>query len=309
MSFAAAAGACVWGPGCRVPRTHGHWCTRCELSAHTACTYRNVMAFATRHRGTGADGERQYARAVETADVPGCPLCLELPGVAYSVQKQGGLQTVVARISRDNANATVSGGGGSGGADVATSVESATPSRRTRSNPSGSGRKCASTSTRAGAKRPRLDEGDIPRDPVPLATPDRATTSTRASTRTVKRTRVVVNVPEPPTTAAPMSEPPAAMTESSETVATPPFDSDNTDLGAAVPPRETVSTDSTSFVSAGAKTAGGTGKTASDTGASAAGACTSRSSALLVFGNLQALLLEVVICCVYTRVVRVLTWF
>ena len=271
------------------------------------------MAFATRHRGTGADGERQYARAVETADVPGCPLCLELPGVAYSVQKQGGLQTVVARISRDNANATVSGGGGSGGADVATSVESATPSRRARSKPlagtSGSGRKCASTSTRAGAKRPRLDEGDTPGDPVFLATPDRTTTSTRAGTRPVKRTRGAVNVPEPPTTAAPISEPPAAMTESSETVATPPFDSDNTDLGAAVPPRETVSTDSTSFVSGGAKTAGGTGKTASDTGASAAGACTSRSSALLVFGNLQALLLEVVICCVYTRVVRVLTWF
>jgi hypothetical protein len=309
MSFAAAAGPCMWGPGCHVPDTHGHWCTRCELSAHTACTYRNVMAFATRHRGTGADGERQYARAVETADVPGCPLCLELPGVAYSVQKQGGLQTVVARISRDNANATVSGGGGSGGADVATSVESATPSRRTRSNPSGSGRKCASTSTRAGAKRPRLDEANTPGDPVVLATPDRTTTSTCASTRPVKRTRGVVNVPEPPTTAAPMSEPPAAMTESSETVATPPFDSDNTDLGAAVPPRETVSTDSTSFVSAGAKTAGGTGKTASDTGASAAGACTSRSSALLVFGNLQALLLEVVICCVYTRVVRVLTRF
>jgi hypothetical protein len=78
MQFAAAAGACVWGPDCQVPLTHGHWCTRCELSAHTACTYRNVMAFATRHRGTGADGERQYARAVETADVPGCPLCLVL---------------------------------------------------------------------------------------------------------------------------------------------------------------------------------------------------------------------------------------
>ena len=245
------------------------------------------MAFATRHRGTGADGERQYARAVETADVPGCPLCLELPGVAYSVQEQGGLQTVVARISRDNANATVSGGGGSGGADVATSVESATPSRRTRSNPSGSGRKCASTSTRAGAKRPRLDEANTPGDPVFLATPDRTTTSTRAGTRTVKRTRGVVDVPEPPTTAAPISEPPAAMTESSETV----------------------STDSTSFVSGGAKTADGTGKTASDTGASATGACTSRSSTLLVFDNLQALLLEVVICCVYTRVVRVLTRF
>ena len=70
MSFAAAAGPCMWGPGCHVPDTHGHWCTRCELSAHTACTYRNVMAFATRHRGTGADGERQYARAVETVVYP-----------------------------------------------------------------------------------------------------------------------------------------------------------------------------------------------------------------------------------------------
>lgn len=291
MPFAAAAGACVWGPDCQVPLTHGHWCTRCELPAHTACTFKNVMEFATRHRGTGADGERQYARAVETADVPGCPLCLELPGVAYSVQEQGGLQTVVARISRENANATVSGGGDSGGADVATSVESATPSRRTRSKPragtSGSGQKCASTSTRAGVKRLRLDEGDTPGDPVLLATPDRTTTSTRAGTRTVKRTRGVVNVPEPPTTAAPISEPPAAMTESSGTV----------------------STDSTSFVSTGAKTADGTGKTASDTGASATGACTSRSSTLLVFDNLRALLLEVVICCVYTRVVRVLTRF
>ncbi len=111
----------------------------------------------------------------------------------------------------------------------------------------------------------------------------------------MKRTRVVVNVPEPPTTAAPISEPPAAMTES-----TPPFYSVNTDLGAAVPPRGTVSTDSTSFVSAGAKTADDTGETASDTGASAAG---------LVFDNLRALLLEVVICCVYTRVVRVLKRF
>jgi len=28
MPFAAAAGACVWGPDCQVPLTHGHWCTR-----------------------------------------------------------------------------------------------------------------------------------------------------------------------------------------------------------------------------------------------------------------------------------------
>ena len=66
MPFAAAAGPCMWGPGCQVPLTHGHWCTRCELPAHTACRFKNVMEFATRHRGTGADGERQYARAVET---------------------------------------------------------------------------------------------------------------------------------------------------------------------------------------------------------------------------------------------------
>ena len=70
MPFAAAAGACVWGPDCQVPLTHGHWCTRCELPAHTACTFKNVMEFATRHRGTGADGERQYARAVETVVYP-----------------------------------------------------------------------------------------------------------------------------------------------------------------------------------------------------------------------------------------------
>ncbi len=117
--------------------------------------------------------------------------------------------------------------------------------------------------------------------------------------------------PEPTTTAAPMTESTTAapMTESSETVATPPFDYDNTDLGAAVPPRETVSTDSITFVSAGAKTTDGTGKTASDTGLSAAGTCTSWSSTLLGFDNLRAFLLKVVICCVYTRVVRVLTGF
>ena len=78
MPFAAAAGACVWGPDCQVPLTHGHWCTRCELPAHTACTFKNVMEFATRHRGTGADGERgerQYARAVETVAGAGVPCC------------------------------------------------------------------------------------------------------------------------------------------------------------------------------------------------------------------------------------------
>jgi hypothetical protein len=92
MPFAAAAGACVWGPNCQVPLTHGHLCTRCKLPAHTACTFENVMAFAARHRGTGVDGERQYARAVETADTAVCPVCLELPGVASSVQAQGGMQ-------------------------------------------------------------------------------------------------------------------------------------------------------------------------------------------------------------------------
>ena len=78
MPFAVAAGACVWGPDCQVPLTHGHWCTRCELPAHTACTFKNVMEFATRHRGTGADGERgerQYARAVETVAGAGVPCC------------------------------------------------------------------------------------------------------------------------------------------------------------------------------------------------------------------------------------------
>ena len=52
MPFAAAAGACVWGPNCQVPLTHGHLCTRCEFPAHTGCTFKNVMEFATRHRGT-----------------------------------------------------------------------------------------------------------------------------------------------------------------------------------------------------------------------------------------------------------------
>ena len=60
---------------------------------------------------------------------------------------------------------------------------------------------------------------------------------------------------------------------------------------------------------AGATTADGTGKTASDPGLSAAGSCTSRSSTLSVFDNLRALLLKVVICCGCGRFVRVLTGF
>ncbi len=69
MPFAAAAGACVWGPNCQVPLTHGHLCTRCKLPAHTACTFENVMAFATRHRGTGAHA----CDVCKPADAPSCP--------------------------------------------------------------------------------------------------------------------------------------------------------------------------------------------------------------------------------------------
>ncbi len=142
MPFAAAAGACVWGPKCQVPRTHGHLCKTCKLPAHTACTFENVMAFATSHRGTGADGERAYVRAVETADTDVCPVCHDLPGVAPSVQAQGGLQAVVARI----ANAT---------GDVAASVESeaATSSRRMRSKPRAGTSGSASKSTRGKGKK------------------------------------------------------------------------------------------------------------------------------------------------------------
>ena len=63
------------------------------------------MEFATRYRGAGADGEEQYARAVATADVPGCPVCLELPGVAYSVAEQGafGVRGCVPRCARTGA--------------------------------------------------------------------------------------------------------------------------------------------------------------------------------------------------------------
>ncbi len=164
-----------------------------------------------------------------------------------------------------------------------------------------SGRKRGASPPRhgRGAKRVGRDDGVAPDD----------------NTDSCVLGTVALANPEPTTTAAPMTESTTAapMTESSETVATPPFDYGQqtmniTDLGAAVPPRATVS-DSITFVSAGAKTAEGTGTTASDTGLSAAGTCTSRSSTLLVFDNLRALLLEVVICCVYTRFVRVLTGF
>ena len=138
MSFAAEPGACVWGPKCRVPHTHGHLCKKCNRPAHSACTFANVTEFATSLRGTGPDGEGEYELAVATADTGVCPVCHNLPGIAPIVQAQGGLQAVDARI------ANVSG--------VAASVESetATSSRRLRSaskstrGSSGS----ASTSTR-----------------------------------------------------------------------------------------------------------------------------------------------------------------
>ena len=62
------------------------------------------MEFATRYRGAGADGEEQYARAVATADVPGCPVCLEVPGVASSVQEQEGKKFVECKSCRANRN-------------------------------------------------------------------------------------------------------------------------------------------------------------------------------------------------------------
>ncbi len=95
MSFAAAAGACVWGPKCRVPHTHGHLCKKCNGAAHSACTFANVTEFATSLRA-GPDGEGEYQRAVATADTGVCPVCHNLPGIAPIVQAQGGLQAVVA---------------------------------------------------------------------------------------------------------------------------------------------------------------------------------------------------------------------
>jgi hypothetical protein len=285
-------GACVWGQLCRVPATQGHFCEQCATCAHSTCTYTNVCAFAEsqRARNTGEDPasvERQNASDVEAADTPGCPVCRNLPSVQNSILQQGGIEAVVRRIS---GNFTGAGCGGSGATSVrtrettSTSVQSGTPSRRRRVSSKlvtdalehavTSGRKRTTSTPRRArdAKRMCVDDGVAPDDnavisalePVPPANP------------------------EPTTTAAPM-------TESSDTVATPPFDHDNTDLGAAVPPRETVSKDSITFVSAVAKTADGTGSTANDTGLSPAGTCTSRSSTSLVFDDLRSLLLEVVI--------------
>ena len=186
------------------------------------------------------------------------------------------------------------GCGGSGARSVrtrattSTSVPSGTPSRRTRAS-SNTAPQVASGRKR---KRTGLDDGVDITDSFVLGT-------------------VALANPEPTTTSAPTTESTTAepLTGSSETVATPPFDYDNTNLGAAVPPCAPVSEDSIPFVSAGATTADGTGKTASDPGLSAAGACTSRSSTLSVFDNLRALLLKVVICCGCGRFVRVLTGF
>ena len=260
----------MWGPLCTVPETQGHFCEQCATCAHSTCTYTNVCAFAEseRARNSGADPasvELQYASAVEAADTPGCPVCRDLPSVQHSIFQQGGREAVVFRIS-GNAGA---GCGGSGAKSVrtrartSTSVRSETPSRRTRASSktapdaleqvaSGQERTASPPRHARGAKRLGRDDG---------VAPDDNTDSCALGT-------VALANPEPTTTAAPM-------TESSETVATPPFDYGQqtmniTDLGAAVPPRATVS-DSITFVSAGAKTAEGTGTTASDTGLSAAG--------------------------------------
>ncbi len=236
-----------------------------------------AFAESQRARNSGADpasAELQYTVAVEEADTPGCPVCRNLPS----------LSAVVCRVS----GSAGAGCGGSGARSVrtrattSTSVPSGTPSRSTRAS-----------------NKPAFDAlGQV------------------ASGRKRKRTSFALGTvalanPEPTTTSAPTTESTTAepLTGSSETVATPPFDYDNTNLGAAVPPCAPVSEDSISFVSAGAKTTNGTGKTSSDTGLSAAGACTSRSSTLSVFDNLRALLMKVVICCGCARFVRVLTGF
>jgi hypothetical protein len=221
-----------------------------------------------------------------------------------SISDQGGIEAVVCRIS---GNLAVAGCGGSGATNVrtrattSTSVQSGTPSRRRRaSNKPGtdalehavtSGRKrTTSTPRRAGArdaKRMCLGDGVAP---VTLED-DNADISSPALTLE----------PVPPANAEPNTAA-APMTESRDAVATPPFDHGKTDLSAAVPPRETVSKDSTTLVSSVARAA-------DDTGLSPAGTCTSRSSSSLVFDNLRELLLRVVICCGYARFVRVLTGF
>ena len=258
-----------------------------------------AFAESQRARNSGADpasAELQYTVAVEEADTPGCPVCRNLPSLA----------AVVCRVS----GSAGAGCGGSGARSVrtrgttSTSVPSETPSRRTRAlrktapdalEQVASGRKRTAERHARGAKRVGRDDGVAPDD----------------NTDSCVLGTVALANPEPTTTSAPTTESTTAepLTGSSETVATPPFDYDNTDLGAAVPPCAPVSEDSIPFVSAGAKTADGTGKTASDTGLSAAGACTSRSSTLSVFDNLRALLLKVVICCGCARFVRVLTGF
>ena len=282
-------GACVWGSLCTVPETQGHLCPVCSTSAHSTCTYTNVCAFAEsqRARNSGADpasAELQYTVAVEESDTPGCPVCRNLPSLA----------AVVCRVS-GNAGA---GCGGSGARSVrtrattSTSVPSETPSRRTRASNKTVFDALGQVASGRKRKRTGLDDGVDITDSFALGT-------------------VALANPEPTTTSAPTTESTTAepLTGSSETVATPPFDYDNTNLGAAVAPCAPVSEDNIPFVSAGAKTADGTGKTASDTGLSAAGACTSRSSTLSVFDNLRALLLKVVICCGCARFVRVLTGF
>ena len=271
-----------------VPETQGHLCPVCSTSAHSTCTYTNVCAFAEsqRARNSGADpasAELQYTVAVEEADTPGCPVCRNLPSLA----------AVVCRVSGAGA-----GCGGSGARSVrtrattSTSVPSGTPSRRTRASNKPAFDALGQVASGRKRKRTGLDDGVDITDSFALGT-------------------VALANPEPTTTSAPTTESTTAepLTGSSETVATPPFDYDNTNLGAAVPPCAPVSEDSIPFVSAGATTADGTGKTDSDPGLSAAGACTSRSSTLSVFDNLRALLLKVVICCGCARFVRVLTGF
>jgi hypothetical protein len=124
-------GACVWGPLCTVPATHGHFCPKCSTCTHSTCTYTDVCAFADAQRqraqNTGQDPatvERQYASDVVAADAPGCPVCRNVQSVQISILEQGGIEAVVRRIS---GNLAVEGCGGSGATKVRTRATTSTP--------------------------------------------------------------------------------------------------------------------------------------------------------------------------------------
>jgi hypothetical protein len=142
----------------------------------------------------------------------------------------------------------------------------------------------ASKSTR-GSKR-RLDD-DL------LATPGRTTTPTHTVAQTVMRACGVVNVSDPPTTAAPISESPASAAPMTESVAAPPAN-----LGEAVPPHETVSESVGDLADV-------TGQITNGTRLSPAGAASGSNlsttgdgdSTLFVDDALKSILDQVVVCC------------